>query len=176
MNNKHFLELNKKAFTLIEVLVSVSILVLVFSFIYSQFNFAQKSTKKTTQIEYNVDKRWKILSLIYNDFISSQKVEPTSGNNYDKFVKSFNTKNSLYGISNPFVKYVVVEDDDVRSLIRLESNSSEIRLSESVNKFYMDEIVKDIEFFKVIVNNEYIEIFIKAKDMKDIYFRFKKII
>lgn len=175
MTNKYSSELNKKAFTLIELLISVTILVLIFTFIYGQFNLAQLSTKKTTQIESSTTQRGKIITLLYNDFITTKEIVPTSGKSFDKFINAFETNNSLHGISNPFVKYAVIETNDGKFLMRAESNQQNISFSENNNKFYMDEIVKNIEFFKVITNDNYIEFFIKAKDMKDIYFRFKKI-
>ena len=178
MKQKHTLDLNKKAFTLIEALISVTILVLIFTFLYSQFNLAQISTKKTTQIEQKTTKRAQIKELLYNDFLkANQELVPTSGVKFDK-LEIFSSRNTLYGIIKPYIKYVIVSTDDSISLIRIEShNSSNISLSQNENKFYMDEILHDIEYFKIITSNkEYIEFFIKAKDMKDIYFKFKRIV
>lgn len=178
MKQKHILESNNKAFTLIEVLISISILVLVFTFLYSQFNLAQISTKKTTQVEQKTTKREQIKELFYNDFLkASALLVPTSGIKYDK-LETFSSRNSLYGIIKPYIKYIIVSTNENNSLIRIESHNIEnISLGESENEFYMDEIVKDIEYFKISTSNkEYIEFFIKAKDMKDIYFKFKRII
>jgi prepilin-type N-terminal cleavage/methylation domain-containing protein len=173
---KLFSSSNKKAFTLIEVLISVSILVLIFTFLYSQFNLAQKSTKKTTQIEKSTTKRAKIIELLYADFISSRNLLPTTGRKYDKFSNAFSTENSLYSIQNPFVKYVVVSDNEGNQLVRIEGKRGDIGM-QNVNKdFYIDSIVKEIKYFKIIVSPEYIEFFVQAKDMKDIYFKLKRVI
>ena len=172
---KHFYELNKKAFTLIEVLISVSILVMIFVFLYSQFNLAQKSTKKTTQIEKHSLKRALVIELLYNDFISSKNLEPTSGKKYDKFINSFSSENSLYGIKTPFIKYAVISSNEGNDLVRLESHQSNIDISSANKDFYMDIIIKNIKNFKVLKQNEHIVFFLKSQEMKDIYFKFKRI-
>lgn len=171
---KHFSELNKRAFTLIEVLISISILVLVFVFIYSQFNLAQLSTKKTTFIEKQTTNRAMIIQLLYSDFITSKDINPTSGKSYDKFFESFSSENSLYGIDKPFIKYVVISSQEGNNLVRLEGVTSDIDFQNANSKFYIDIVVKNIKFFKVLKNEEYIEFFIQSKGMKDIYFKFKR--
>lgn len=176
MKQKHTIELNKKSFTLIEMLISVSILVLIFTFIYGQFNLAQLSTKKTTQIEKSSTKREKIILLLYNDFLTSSDIVSTSGKNFDRFIVPFSSSNSLYGISNPYIKYIVVESNEGKSLLRLESHTKSIDITGINSKYYMEEIVKDIKYFKIIINKEYIEFYISAKDMKDIYFKFKRVV
>jgi len=167
---------NKKAFTLIEVLISITILVLIFTFLYSQFNLAQISTKKTTTIEKSSTKRAKIIELLYSDLMTAQKVVPTSRKNYDRFIEAFPTQNSLYGIENPYIKYVVVADDETNTLLRIEGKRKDIGLQNANSEFYADKIVEKITYFKVIVSGEYIELFLQAEDMKDIYFKFKKVV
>lgn len=178
MNSKQnlFFVSNKKSFTLIEVLISVTILVLVFVFLYSQFNLAQKSTKKTTQIEKTSTKRAKVIELLYNDLITSRDIVPTSRQKYDRFLEAFQTQNSLYGMINPFIKYVVISKNDGYRLVRLEGKRKDIGLLNANSDFYIDEIVKDIQYFRVNVTNEYIEFFIKAEKMKDIYLKIKRVI
>jgi len=178
MSNKQnlFFISNKKAFTLIEVLISVTILVLIFIFLYGQFNLAQKSTQKTTTVEVATTKRAKIIGLLYNDFLSSENIVATSGKKYDKFIQPFTTQNSLYGIQNPYVKYVVISSQEGNSLLRLESNNKDMDIRNANSNFYIDTIVKKIDYFKVIVTPQYIEFFLKADGMKDIYFKFKRLL
>lgn len=177
MKQNHTLELNKKAFTLIEVLISISLLVLIFTFIYGQFNLAQLSTNKTTLIEKNSSKREQIIALLYNDFISSRDINPTMMKLYTRFTEPFTTTNSLYGISQPYVKYLVVSTNESYKLIRIESHDNKnLDIGQYENKFYMDEVLGDIEYFKVLVNSENIEFFVKAKNIKDIYFSFKRVL
>lgn len=167
---------NKKAFTLIEVLISVTILVLIFIFLYGQFNLAQKSTQKTTTVEVATTKRAKIIELLYNDFLSSENITATSGKKYDKFIQPFTTEHSLYGIKNPYVKYVVITSQEGNSLLRLESNNKDVDIRNANSNFYIDTVVKKIDYFKVIVTTQYIEFFLKADGMKDIYFKFKRLL
>lgn len=170
----HFSESNKKAFTLIEILISVSILTLIFIFVYGQFNLAQKSTKKTTIIENTANKRAKIIELLYNDFLTSKDINPTSGNKFDKFIHSFSSKNSLYNIETPYIKYIVITQNEGNKLVRLEGISKDIDISNANSEFYIDIVAEDITYFKVIKNNDYIEFFVKAQEMKDIYFKFNR--
>jgi len=171
-----FFTFNKKAFTLIEVLISISILVLIFTFLYSQLNLAQKSTKKTTVIEKSTSKRAKIIELIYADFISSMDIQATRGKKYDRFVGAFDTQNSLYEIENPYIKYVVIEEQNNNKLIRIEGKRNDIGLINANSDFYIDVVLEGIKYFKVLVTNEEIEFFIKAKDMKDIYFKINRLV
>lgn len=170
----HFFVSNKKAFTLLEVLISVSILVLVFVFLYSQFNLAQLSTKKTTTIEKHATKRAKIVELFYNDFLTSKDINPTSGKKYDKFTQAFSSKNSLYGITQPYIKYAVVTTNEGNQLIRAEGSTNSIDLKNANSQFYIDTVVQNVKFFKVIQNNDYIEFFLQVEGMKDIYFKLKR--
>lgn len=167
---------NKKAFTLIEVLISITILVLIFVFLYGQFNLAQLSTKKTTTIEKYTTKRAKVIELLHNDFITASEIVATSGKSYDKFVEAFTTQHSLYGIQNPYIKYVVIAQQEGNTLLRLESTSTDVDIQNSNSDFYIDEIVQNIKYFKVLTSGEYIEFFIQADGMKDIYFKFKKVL
>lgn len=178
MTNKQNLSFvsNKKAFTLIEVLISVSILVLIFVFLYSQFNLAQISTKKTTLIEKSATKRAKVIELLYTDLMSSKNIVSTSGKNYDKFIEAFETSNSLYMISNPFIKYAVISTKTGNSLIRIEGKRKDINIQNANSDFYADLILNDIEYFKVNVSSSYIEFFVQAKEMKDIYFKFRRVV
>jgi len=171
----HFSVSSKKAFTLIEVLISVTILVLIFTFLYSQFNLAQKSTKKTTTIEKYSTKRAKIIELIYNDFATSRDIVSTSGKNYDKFINPFTTQNSLYEIVNPFVKYVVIVSSEGNNLMRLESTDKNMDVSNAISEYYIDKVLENVTYFKVLTQRDYIEFFVKADGMKDIYFKFKRL-
>ena len=173
-NKKHFSVLNKKSFTLIEVLISISILFLVFVFIYSQFNLAQLSTKKTTLIEKQTTNRAKLIQLLYNDFITSKNINPRSGKSYDTFIESFSSENSLYGIDKPFIKYAVTTSPKGNILVRLESASQHIDLENQSGNFYIDVVLDNVKFFKVLKNGEYIEFYVQSKGMKDIYFKFKR--
>ena len=177
MIQKHTLELNKKSFTLVEMLISISILVLIFTFLYGQFNLAQLSTEKTTQIELSSTKRAKVITLLYNDIFSSNDIIATTSKNFDKFIEPFSSKNSLYGISNPYIKYAVIQTNNGKSLLRFESHLKNFSITGVDNKFYMEEILKDVKYFKIDTNNkEYIEFYISAKNTKDIYFKLKRIV
>jgi len=171
-----FFTSSKKAFTLIEVLISVSILVLIFTFLYSQFNLAQKSTNKTTSIEKSTSKRVKIIELLYTDFISSKNLVATSGKNFDKFIEAFDTQNSLYEIKTPYVKYIVIEAEENKKLIRIEGKRKDIGLLNANTEFYIDEVLEGVTYFKVLITNKQIEFFIQAEDMKDIYFKINRIV
>ena len=170
------LDLNKKSFTLIEMLISVSILVLIFSFLYGQFNLAQLSTKKTTQIESSSSKREKIINLLYNDFVTSYDIQSTSGKKFDRFIKPFKTSNSLYGTTEPYVRYLVVYDNDIKRLIRLEGFEDSLNINSARSEYYMENVLDDIEYFKVLVSDDFIEFYIKSKNIKDIYFKFNRVV
>ena len=96
---------------------------------------------------------------------------------FDTFVNSFSTSHSLYGLVNPYVKYTVVRDNDINILLRMESNLDEIDLLSVHSIYYTEKLLENIDYFKVNTSNpEYIEFYVKAKGMKDIYFKFNRVV
>ncbi len=172
MKKRVILLSNKKSFTLIELLIAVGLLVLIFTFLYTQFNLTYLSTDKTTQIEQQSSKRELFLKLFYEDIIKATQVTPTNFAKYD--ILDLQTSNSLYGISDVFVKYVVVQDNEIKKLVRIESHDK-IMIQNRTNNFYMDTILENIHEFEVLTDGAYVEFFIQYEDINNVHFKFKRL-
>ena len=143
MMNQKLTSESSRAFTLIEVLISVSILILIFVFLYSQFNLAQLSTKKTTKIEKSTTKRKDVIAVFYKDFITSTSYVPTSSTKFDKVI--FDTLNSKAAI--------IAIDDYLRKKI------AKFDISKHLCSSYLRVEVKDLpgvlsSITKIFANNK----------------------
>lgn len=166
MKHSHFSDFSKSGFTLTELLLSIVILVIIFTYLYSSFNLAKKTTAKVSETNIFSEQREHLINLLYRDIIQAYKVEPTTSNNYDKL--DLETVNSLYDIHHPYVKYRVLAQEEYNVLVRLESHNT---IEEKSNgEFYMDRALDKITYFKIVNDGaNKIEIFISSEQIKDIH-------
>jgi len=154
----------KKAFTLIEVMISVvifSILILFMSKVVDSLNSSIQSLK-TKQLS-NI-KQKQLTKALYADILEAKTIKIYNKNkNYS--VLYIQTANSLYNIAMPYVVWYVSKKD--KALMRLES-ATNIELP--VNDGYLDIFQKGVKIFKIYNNKDKYFVFIKAK--KDIFFEF----
>lgn len=171
MKQLRFSATSKYAFTLVELLLSIVILVVIFTYLYSSFNLAKKTTAKVTETNLLSEKRQLLISLLYKDIIQSTNNTPTASDNYDKL--DLETTNSLYNIPHPFVKYRVLADEENNVLVRLESHQ---KITETSNgEFYMDKVLESITYFRIVNNRMTTEIFISAEHIKDIHITIQRL-
>lgn len=109
--------MNKKAFTLIEMLISIAILVTVVGF----FVFFIADTRTKTAIQANAKERTREQSvtknILYNDLaLSKEKPQIVGGATFR--ILYLQTDNSLYGVGRPYVAWAVLSDN---RLVRYES-------------------------------------------------------
>lgn len=111
---------NSKAFTLIELMISVSIIALIMLFLYKSVAQLQKSNRFYAKKIEKVEKKEKIKKLFFLDLTlilpSTYKVETVEKNEDRLF---FQTKNSIHHRYNPYVAYLVNQ----KHLYRVESSS-----------------------------------------------------
>jgi prepilin-type N-terminal cleavage/methylation domain-containing protein len=141
--------LSRRAFTLMEMLVSVVILVLITLFMYGAIA-SSKLTGRTlarhTDMEQN---RTKLYELFYRDIIEALTVNPLPTQNRRFTVLELQTRNSLYDIAAPHVLWYV--NAQSRDLVRLES-SRKISLPVSYEQkvfVHADVFASDVEDFSV---------------------------
>lgn len=154
----------KKAFTLIELMISIILLSLIVSFLYQSVAQLQSSNQQFLQKTNAIQKREEVLKLLYNDFINASSVEwSNKEKNLDAIVMQSN--NSLHAMTQPYLKYKVYRDDN--TLRRVENPSETLDAENKVFRF--NEIVKEVSFFKVYAQKGHYLVYLKAKDMDDIY-------
>lgn len=187
----------KKGFTLIEVLVSVVLIALLVSFLYSAVSILKSSNSSFFKKSDELKKRDFLFQTLHKDLFLSTSANTTTTQSKDFDILSLQTSNSFYGIINPFVTYIVAKDD--KKLIRLESSKA-ISIPVSVEKIYeiyADELEKNVEVFKIYtkispdanqsqspnqINNVQIQypikeeafLFLKSKNKEPLYFEVAK--
>ena len=161
-NTKHL------AFTLIEVLISIVLLGIIFSYLYSTINSMKKQNmpylKKSAALHREIQ-IYKLLNLDISQVIG--KVTVTNGDRYD--MVSFETRNSIYDIIDPYVVYYVSKKEN--TFVRVESlKPFNFDKKEAVkNRFiYADLIAKECLSFKVSYKNEFMQILLRAKKLEPI--------
>jgi prepilin-type N-terminal cleavage/methylation domain-containing protein len=138
-----------KAFTLIELLISISLMALVVTFLYKVIDSLKMNDKQIAyKIEQNINSQ-KELKLIFLDIFNSTNVTIKNiSTNSDEL--NITTKNSLYENYMPDVLYKV---DEEKNLIRVE-DSYEDKLS----KVKIFRVYKSKNGYLVYLNGDYFEV------------------
>lgn len=154
----------KKAFTLIELMISIILLSIIVTFLYQAVAQLQHSNQRLLVRADEVDRRENILKLLYNDFINARSLSWRDKlTQTDKIV--LKTSNSLYDMSEPYVHYRVYPDE--KSLRRIESPAEVLDSERSVFRF--DTVLQGVESFKVYVSRGHCFIYLKSEGMEEIY-------
>jgi len=157
----------KKAFTLVEILISVvilSIMVFVLSDVIKNINISKNILEKNFQNEHYKNLALKVL---YYDVLNSRYVNLSQKKNYS--VISMQTTNSLYNIPEPYVVWYVSKTDN--ALMRMEMPQKTTFLSNAKN-YYLDKFNENVKIFKIY--RYFYKYFIYIDDGKPIYFEMYK--
>ncbi len=167
--------MNRKAFTLIEILISIVLLAIIILFLYKALNIAEYSNKffghKLEKYENKVNLK-KILFLdIVHSIAKENKILEDRRKNSVFLLK---TSSSYHNSFCTNITYLVSKENN---LLRIESkvvfNKDKLNDDFFENSF-VDTIVNDIEKFKIIIKNtkEYV-IYMKFKDENSMMFTVK---
>jgi len=164
-----------KSFTLVEILISIAILGIIFTFLFQTTN----TTKKLNQ-QY-IDKSKQVLkeSVIFNTLMLdiSQSIGAISviyGKKYDTV--RLRSKNSVYGIIEPYVTYFVSKKDF--ALIRTESlNKYDLYNKTEFYKEYIygDILLKEVGSFKLLSKKGFVNVLLRSKNIRPIVIRTPKV-
>ncbi|MCV6607662.1 MAG: prepilin-type N-terminal cleavage/methylation domain-containing protein [Campylobacterales bacterium] len=158
----------RKSFSLIEVLVSVTLLsIIVLFLVNSSFNL-QKGYESLYKKESKTFSDYEVKEVLYKDLLEANEIFINSGRKFD-FI-NLKTKNSLFEREGSYVTYTVLQKEN--RLIRLESENN-ITLPIENDKIYKTDfllIKENLEEFKVYEStNE------KKKDLLMIYYKEKSL-
>jgi prepilin-type N-terminal cleavage/methylation domain-containing protein len=170
--------MNKKSFTLMELIVTILILGMLFMFTYRIYDFTVNSQRKITQtLNKDISKNL-VINLIYDDIVGATDIKRTN-----KFTKKLDkldmpeNRHSMYNRSVSYIQYIVKNDNLYRK------ESSKIIKDDDINIDFVDTdlLLKDIEVFRIFSTTDKKDrlsknnkiVFIKTK--KDIiYFEVRK--
>jgi prepilin-type N-terminal cleavage/methylation domain-containing protein len=169
------MKMKKYGFTLIEILVSVVLIGLISIFATSLIYQAKQDSKMFEKRVVSRDKTELLDEVLYKDIFQAKTIKASNNKKYDVlYIKS---KNSIYGIAEPYIVWLVLRNDN--TLIRMES-AREITLpiKEEYKKYiFLDKVSKNCESFSVNIskNTKNILYFVKIKGKKPILFEVEKL-
>jgi len=162
-----YLEYKKrKAFTLIEVLISIGLLGIVLVALFSTVKTMRDSNKHLHQYLQKSKKITKSTKILYLDIANSDGNLTVEKDEFSQLCIE-QTKNSLYGLSMAKVCWVVLKENN--TLVRIEGNNYSLptRIEEKVE---VNKIMKHIELFDLYHQKDKVLVFIKQKNEKPITF------
>ena len=108
----------RKAFTLIELMIAITILAIIMTFLYKSYADLNLSNKHYEKISNDISKTTKIKKIIYLDIaLSFPKTIKIINEDKDKDVLFLQTTNSIHKRFNPYVAYILKDE----KLYRIES-------------------------------------------------------
>ena len=138
-------EEGRGAFTLIEVLISIALLGLLLTGLYSMLDRERDSNKKLYEYLQNSAKRDKITTVLYNDILKSDGNMTIARDEYDRLCIE-STRNSLYALGEAKVCWIVAKEGN--RLIRIEGNGYELPLK-SDSRVSADIVMDSVKTFRV---------------------------
>jgi prepilin-type N-terminal cleavage/methylation domain-containing protein len=164
--------IKRAAFSLVELIISVVLLGIIVTFLYSSVANLEKTNKIFAKNESALSKREKVVDLLYDDIFSANTLEIKGIKNS---MVSIQTSNSLFDIIQPNVTWLVSKEKD--TLLRFESTINFKNMSsDNANYFHISKVGENCEIFKVYQSKkkENILIHIKFKDQDPIIYEFYK--
>lgn len=143
----------KKAFTLVEVMVSIAIFMVLILFLYKTLDQAKYSNKQFSKQKDTIEKQNNLNNILIEDIaeIKSKNITITKDRNSNSIV-SFKTNNTFH---NPYYQYITYLIDSNKHLVRMESRypfDSKKKLKVDFFKYvYIDILLDDIEYFVIKV-------------------------
>jgi prepilin-type N-terminal cleavage/methylation domain-containing protein len=164
--------LKRKAFTLIELVLSIFLLGIIVYFLYGAVASLQKSntifSKESQRAFYNQ----KVLSMLQKDLFFATKMELEG---YDNTLANLQTNNSLFDIDAPYVSWML--KPDLKKLVRFESTLPFSQMKAKNSAYYhMSIIPKKCEKFRIYQSKkrENILIYIKFEGEEPLMYEFYK--
>lgn len=158
--------LHRKAFTLIEVLISIALLGMMLPVLFGVVDMLQDSNDHLLKSLKKSQKISQATKVLYVDIMGSD------GNlsiNKDEFTRLCiaETQNSLYALPRAKVCWVVLKKD--KTLVRIEGNAFALPVG-SEEKVEVDPIMKDVELFDVYHEKDKVLVLIKQHAQEPISF------
>ena len=161
----------KKAFTLIEVMISIVLLMIIIAFLYQSLDITEKSNKFFKEKLVKKREINNIKNIFFKDIINSFEVKSLTEDKNKNTIISLKTSNTYHDAFYQNVTYLISKNNN---LIRIESKElfDKRKLYDKFFKSaYIDIITSNIEKFKIINKSKkkYV-IYLKFKDDIDTMF------
>jgi len=157
---------NRKAFTLLEVLISIALLGIVILALFSSVDMMQNSNQQLAQYLEKSKKITKATKVLYLDMVSSDGNITMKKDEFSS-VCIEETRNSLYALPSAKVCWVILKKD--KTLARIEGNAYHLPLR-TEERVEIDTIMTDIEVFDVYHEKDKVLVLIQQKGKEPISF------
>ena len=143
--------MQKRAFTLIEMIISIIILSLIVMFLYAGLNSLEKSSTFLQNFTKEDRLNSRVKKLFILDILQSQDINITRVNKKIDTI-SFISNNSLHNTPLSKITYAVNSN---KELVRLEGQNYKLPLKqEQIYSINFDIILRDIEYFRIYQNQK----------------------
>ena len=157
---------HRKAFTLLEVLISISLLGIVIVALFSSVDLLQNSNEQLFKYLKKSKTITKATKTLYLDVMGSDGNITIKKDEFS-IVCIEDTRNSLYALPSAKVCWVVLKKDN--TLVRIEGNAYHLPLV-SEERVQIDTIMTNIEIFDVYHEKDKVLILIQQKRKEPISF------
>ena len=157
---------NRKAFTLIEVLISIALMGIVIVALFSSVDLLQNSNEHLLKYLKKSKKITKATKTLYSDIISSDGNISIKKDEFSRVCME-ETRNSLYALPSAKVCWLVLKKD--KTLIRVEGNAYRLPLR-AEERVEVDTIMKDVSLFDVYHEKDKILVLLQQKGKEPITF------
>jgi len=157
---------NRKAFTLLEVLISIALLGIVIVALFSSVDMMQNSNQQLAKYLEKSKKITNATKVLYMDMMGSDGNITIKKDEFSRVCME-ETRNSLYALPAAKVCWVILKKDKI--LTRIEGNAYHLPLR-SEERVEIDPIMTNIEVFDVYHEKDKVLVLIQQKGQEPISF------
>lgn len=160
----------KKAFTLLEVVISVAIFMIILVFLYKVLDDTKISNAKFEQHIYKSDDINHLYKIFLEDIAEASSIITVKNDKDKNSIVTFQSNNSF---NNPFYLHKTYMVSSNNHLIRIESKKAFEKEKSGLdfyNNSFVDILVKDIKKFVVLVKDDKYAFIIEPKEGDKIMF------
>jgi len=144
----------KKSFTLLEVIISISLFMILLIFLYKTLDQTKLSNKQFATHTQEIKYQNELNDILFEDILESRNEIDIKLDNEQNSLLRFESSNTYH---NPFFNHITYMISSSNKLIRIESKDK-FNLEETAIGFFdysfIDILLEDVEYFEVKENIE----------------------
>ena len=157
---------NRKAFTLLEVLISIALMGIVIVALFSSVDMMQNSNQQLAQYLEKSKKITKATKVLYLDILGSDGNITIQKDEFSRVCME-ETQNSLYALPAVKVCWIVLKKDN--TLARIEGNNYQLPVG-SEERVEVDSIMNNIEVFDVYHEKDKVLVLLQQQGKEPVSF------
>ena len=165
----------KKSFTLLELLISITLFMIIVVFLYKTLDQTKHSNKLFSNKQEVLKESNHLHNIFLEDIAETSKVDVIYDKNKNAIVK-INTYNTYHNAFFNNVTYLINSSEE---LIRIESKDKfpekDARKDDFYNDAFIDILLEDVEYFDVKNSGNNYAFVIKQKNKERVFFNTYKI-